>query len=178
MLIDINRLINSVGTETFIKYYYEFKNIDKEELLKLFKKNNERWNENSMTQKIANAQRIFRENREIEAIEHIINIKKATNIPNGIKIKEKAKEILNDETNKLNSTPNKKHNTVNPSLSFIEEKSFFEHIGIADSERIHSEFLAWFLSSDLINKKDKFSFINDLFCLNETTEILLLLSSN
>lgn len=58
--------------------------------------------------------------------------------------------------------------------TFNEEKSFFEYIQIADSERIHSEFISWLLSPDCksINEIDKFNFINNLFKLNETNQII------
>lgn len=71
---NIDRLINSVGTETFVKYFYDFKKLERAELLQAFE--GENWSESSKSQKISNGFRIFKENREIEALEHILLKKK------------------------------------------------------------------------------------------------------
>lgn len=89
--IEIDRLLNSVGTHTFIDYFFEFKNLDKKSLKILFETNKENWKENSFKQKANNGKRIFKEKREIEALEYIILNKKINKIPNGKKIKETAK---------------------------------------------------------------------------------------
>lgn len=94
--LDINRLINSVGTATFIKYFNEFSQLNRDELIILFKDNNETWNQNSKGQKASNGLRIFEENLELEALEHIILKKKEGNIPNGSWVKSRAKEIYKE----------------------------------------------------------------------------------
>ncbi|WP_026452391.1 HNH endonuclease [Aequorivita capsosiphonis] len=90
---NIDRLINSVGTETFIKYFEKFATSSRDELMALFDINNETWKENSKGQKASNGKRIFEENLELEALEHIILKKKENNIPNGSWVKERAREI-------------------------------------------------------------------------------------
>lgn len=94
--IEIDRLLNSVGTHTFIDYFFEFKNLDKKSLKILFETNKENWKENSFKQKANNGKRIFRENRELEALEHIILTKKINKIPNGNRIKEMAKILYSE----------------------------------------------------------------------------------
>lgn len=89
----IDRLINSIGTETFIKYFNNFANSNSEELIAIFTTNNEPWKENSKGQKASNGKRIFEEKLELEALEHIFLNKKENNIPNGLWVKKRAKEI-------------------------------------------------------------------------------------
>ena len=104
-------MINSVGVETFIKYYYEFSKLNKEkvtkaQLSKLFVSNNEKWRVSTITTKINSGLKIFTENREIEAINHILDVKKTGNIPNGINVKKQAKKIRQSfyESELLNSS--------------------------------------------------------------------------
>ncbi len=92
----IDRLINSVGTETFIKYFDKFPSLNREELILLFENNNEMWEESSRDQKASNGKRIFKEGLESEALEYIILKKKENNIPNGSWVKKRAKEIYKD----------------------------------------------------------------------------------
>jgi len=91
--LNINRLINSVGTETFIKYFYEFQQLSKSDLKLLFDKNNENWKDNSKVQKANNGKRIFEKERELEALEYIILKKNENNIPNGTWVKRQAEFI-------------------------------------------------------------------------------------
>lgn len=93
-IIKIERLVNSVGTNTFIKYFNEFQNLDREQMVQLFEQNNESWNENSKNQKFNNGKRIFNEGRVIEALEHIVFKKNEKNIPNGQWVKSRAKQLL------------------------------------------------------------------------------------
>lgn len=111
---NIDRRINSVGTETFIKYFYDFQKLERAELLKTFK--GENWSENSKSQKISNGFRIFKENREIEALEHILLKKKEGNIQNGTWVKTKAKEIY-QQINNVDTTLQ-----TNETVSEIEKK--------------------------------------------------------
>ena len=94
----ISRLIDSVGVATFVKYFKQFSDLHKERTTKskiseLFVENSENWSDSSIAVKINGGLKIFKLNRELEAIEHILNVKKTGNIPNGIEIKEKAKTI-------------------------------------------------------------------------------------
>ncbi|MEX1013586.1 MAG: HNH endonuclease signature motif containing protein, partial [Candidatus Paceibacterota bacterium] len=96
--LNIDRLINSVGTETFIKYFTKFATSDRDELIALFEENSEPWKESSKGQKASNGIRIFKENLEIEALEHIILKKKESKIPNGSWVKKRAKELYIDHS--------------------------------------------------------------------------------
>lgn len=111
---NIDRLINSVGTETFVKYFYDFKKLERAELLQAFE--GENWSESSKSQKISNRFRIFKENREIEALEHILLKKKERNIQNGTWVKAKAKEIY-QHINNVDTTLQ-----TNETVSEIEKK--------------------------------------------------------
>lgn len=111
---NIDRLINSVGTETFVKYFYDFQKLDRAELLQTFESEN--WSESSKSQKISNGFRIFRENREIEALEHILLKKKEGNIQNGTWVKAKATEIY-QQINNVDTTLQ-----TNESVSELEKK--------------------------------------------------------
>lgn len=93
---NIDGLINSVGAETLIKYFYEFQSLNSEELISLIERNNEQWEESSVSTKISAGKRLFRDNRALEAIEHIILRKKENKIPNGSWVKMRAKEIYNE----------------------------------------------------------------------------------
>lgn len=94
----IDRMVNSVGVKTFIKYFYEFSKLNKEkgtksQLSELFGINNEKWSDGSVVTKINSGLKIFSEKRELEALNHILNVKKTGNIPDGINIKKQAKKI-------------------------------------------------------------------------------------
>lgn len=58
-------------------------------------------------------------------------------------------------------------------MTFKEEKSFFEHLRIADSERVHSEFLSWILSKECesVDELERIKFIENLFNIRGTTNI-------
>lgn len=98
--INIDRLINSVGSHTFIKYFFEFKHLEKREIIETFQLNNESWKKISYEQKANNGKRIFNEKREIEALRHIIENKKKGSIPSGKKVKRIA-EIYLDAFSKI-----------------------------------------------------------------------------
>ncbi|MAL59710.1 MAG: hypothetical protein CMC14_06660 [Flavobacteriaceae bacterium] len=94
----ISRLINSVGVATFVKYFYEFYKLhkgrtSKRKIAELFAENSENWSDSSITTKINAGLKIFTLNRELEAIEHILFVKKTGNIPNGNFIKKEAELI-------------------------------------------------------------------------------------
>ena len=94
MEINIDRLLNSVGTNTFITYFNEFQTLSKEELVQLFEHNNESWNERSKIQKANGGKRIFNERRLKEALEHVVFHKKENHIPNGQWVKNQARQYL------------------------------------------------------------------------------------
>ncbi|MBP1616305.1 MAG: hypothetical protein H6Q14_132 [Bacteroidetes bacterium] len=59
-------------------------------------------------------------------------------------------------------------------MTLIEEKSFFEHLQFADSERVHSEFFSWLLSPEClaISESQKINFIEKCFKLEEKIHII------
>jgi hypothetical protein len=59
-------------------------------------------------------------------------------------------------------------------MKFKDQKSFFEHLGMADSERIHSEFISWLFSSEcnVISEPEKINLLRTLFELTETEKII------
>jgi len=67
------RKLNTVGIETFVKYYFEFRNnIENIELFKIFLKNNEPWKESSCITKANTGKAIFKHNLDKEAISFIL----------------------------------------------------------------------------------------------------------
>ena len=62
-VINIDSLVNSVGCEIFVKYFNEFKNLEKSELIILFDKDIPNWKNISKKQEANNGKRIFRENK-------------------------------------------------------------------------------------------------------------------
>jgi predicted restriction endonuclease len=106
----INRLVDSIGSETFVKYFKGLSDLNNEkitknELFALFGKDFKNWSDSSINVKINTGIRIFRENKELEAIKHILEVKKTGNIPNGIEVKKKAKIIRESLTENWFSNP-------------------------------------------------------------------------
>ena len=87
--MDLIRTLNSVGKSTFVKYYYNFKNESRDACILAFEEN---YTDNAKSTRVGHAQRIFRENKNIEALEIII----ASNRVDAETWK-KAKEILSKE---------------------------------------------------------------------------------
>ena len=67
--MDLIRTLNSVGKSTFVKYYYNFKNKSREECIDLFDEN---YTDKAKATRTGHAQRIFREDKNIEALELIL----------------------------------------------------------------------------------------------------------
>lgn len=88
--MDLERILNSVGKSTFVKYYYDFKDKSRDECIKAF---DEDYTDKAKGTRTGHAQRIFRENRNIEALRIII----ASNRLDFETVK-KAKDILAKET--------------------------------------------------------------------------------
>ena len=87
--MDLIRILNSVGKSTFIKYYYNFKNLSRDECIARFDEN---YTEKAKGTRCGHAQRIFRENENIEALKIIINSDRVDE-----KTRSAAKEILAKE---------------------------------------------------------------------------------
>lgn len=115
-VLDINRLVNSVGTGTFIKYFHSFLELDRQQLIELFDTNNETWTENSKGQKASNGKRIFNENLEQEVLENIILRGNPNRIPNGLEILSKARELY------IEYNPKSESQSENVNISLTEKK--------------------------------------------------------
>ena len=68
--MDLIRTLNSVGKSTFVKYYYCFKDKSRDECIAQF---DEDYTDKAKSTRTGHAQRIFRENKNLEALEIIIN---------------------------------------------------------------------------------------------------------
>lgn len=91
----VNEMLNKVGKSTFIRYFDYFrKDIDNEQLFKMFDSNNETWNNNSKKIKASQGKRIFKSNLEIDALKLVVEAN-PSRIGGGEETIAKAKEILN-----------------------------------------------------------------------------------
>ena len=63
--MDLVRVLNSVGKSTFVKYYYNFKYKSRDECIMLF---DEDFTDKAKGTRTGHAQRIFRENKHLEAL--------------------------------------------------------------------------------------------------------------
>ena len=88
--MDLIRTLNSIGKSTFVKYYDNFKTKDREECIAQFA---EAYTDNAKNTRTRHAQRIFRENKQIEALEIIVNSNRVDDVT-----RKRAKEILLIET--------------------------------------------------------------------------------
>jgi len=87
--MDLVRTLNSVGKSTFVKYYYNFKNESRDACIVAFEEN---YTDNAKSTRVGHAQRIFRENKHIEALEIIIASSRVD-----AETWKRAKEILSSE---------------------------------------------------------------------------------
>lgn len=88
--MDLIRTLNSVGKSTFVKYYYCFKDKSRDECIAQF---DEDYTDKAKSTRTGHAQRIFRENKNLEALEIIINSGRVDEVT-----REQAKQILLKET--------------------------------------------------------------------------------
>jgi uncharacterized protein YicC (UPF0701 family) len=86
-------LLESVGVETFVKYYNVFKaNRDErsnEFIKEAFKKGQEKWIKNAINTKASCGKKIFRISKESDALAYIVNEAKVSHF-----IKEEALKLL------------------------------------------------------------------------------------
>lgn len=87
--MDLIRTLNSVGKSTFVKYYYNFKNQSRDECILRFDEN---FTDKAKSTRTGHAQRIFRENKQLEALTIIIQSPRVDSSTH-----ERAKEILKQE---------------------------------------------------------------------------------
>ncbi len=90
--MDLVRTLNSVGKTIFIKYYYDFKLKTREECISNFV---EPYTDYAKSTRTGHAQRIFRENKQIEALSIIIESNRLDE-----ETISRAKEILLEENGK------------------------------------------------------------------------------
>lgn len=88
--MDLIRTLNSVGKSTFVKYYYCFKDKSRDECIAQF---DEDYTNKAKSTRTGHAQRIFREKKNLEALEIIINSGRVDEVT-----REQAKQILLKET--------------------------------------------------------------------------------
>lgn len=90
--MDLVRTLNSVGKTIFIKYYHNFKSKTREECISNFV---EPFTDHAKSTRTGHAQRIFRENKHIDALNLIIQSSRLND-----EIINRAKEILLVENSK------------------------------------------------------------------------------
>lgn len=88
--MDLIRTLNSIGKSTFVKYYYCFRDKSRDECISQI---NEDYTDKAKSTRTGHAQRIFRENKNIEALKIIVNSNRVDSIT-----REQAREILMSET--------------------------------------------------------------------------------
>ncbi len=88
--MDLNRTLNSIGKSTFVKYYFSFKIMSCEECIAQFE---EDYTDKAKRTRTTHAQRIFRENKQLEALDIIIQSNRVDS-----NTRNRAKEILILET--------------------------------------------------------------------------------
>lgn len=87
--MDLARILNSIGKSTFVKYYYNFRDKSRDECIMLFE---EDFTDKAKGTRTGHAQRIFRENRQIEALNIIIKSNRISDVT-----RNRAYEILLQE---------------------------------------------------------------------------------
>ena len=87
--MDLVRVLNSVGKSTFVKYYYNFKDKSRDECIMLF---DEDFTDKAKGTRTGHAQRIFRENKHLEALTIIADSNRVDDA-----IRKRATEILRAE---------------------------------------------------------------------------------
>jgi len=93
---NIERLLNSIGKETFVKYFDAFrKQYDTQELIKVFRKGLENWSEDSCKTKANAGRKLFYSNLEKEALVLIIE-SNPNKIGGGIETINIAKRLISE----------------------------------------------------------------------------------
>ena len=87
--MNLIRVLNSIGKSTFVKYYYNFKTKSREYCIAQF---DEPYTDKAKGTRTGHAQRIFRESKNLEALEIIIKSNRVDDTT-----RNKAKEILASE---------------------------------------------------------------------------------
>jgi len=117
------RYLDTVGIDTFIKYFEYFKlDTENPKLFEIFEQNNEDWNKNAYAVKASSGKRIFRLGIEVEALKYIANDANPNKI--GFEVKKQALRILNDidKLNILQEFNNIDKSVCSADLSFVEKQ--------------------------------------------------------
>jgi hypothetical protein len=140
-------LLQSVGIETFVKYYEVFKAHRFErsnvEIMEFFYENGETWNKDSANTKASKGKKIFKNGQEKEALSHIIN--EASKIDD--KIKEQAKKLFSE-----------KHTIINEEV-FETAKSCAEDLGEKHTILNEEEYKVFF--KDEVQYSSEFKKVNE-----------------
>ena len=90
----MERLLRTVGIETFVKYYDFFnRGLDTNELVKVFERNGETWKSSSFTTKAYAGKAIFKKGYEIDAL-RFVAASNENRVGGGKLTIRRAKEIL------------------------------------------------------------------------------------
>jgi len=85
----VERLLNSIGKATFIKYYYSFRDKSRDYCIAMFEEN---YTDKAKSSRTGHSKKIFRENLEKEALIIIVNSPRVDN-----DTRKKAEKILMNE---------------------------------------------------------------------------------
>jgi len=86
----LEEIIRTIGMKTFVQYYHKLKNDKPKEIIQ-YMKLHEKYEINSIRNKVSTGKRIFRENLEIQALEIISKAEKVEH-----QIREEALKIINN----------------------------------------------------------------------------------
>ncbi len=138
--LEVVRLLKTIGKSTFIKYYNEFKNKNKEQLHRIFDKNRGKWSESSIKTKINTGIRIFEENLEKEALK--ITISSCQVDKETVK---KANEVYYSEFSEV--TEISKYIFIRPEFAFGEDiiKKLFYGYKILKQYRVNDYKIDWYI---------------------------------
>lgn len=90
-MMTLERLIGSIGMRTFVKYYYNFKNHDRNYCITHFEEN---FTDKAKSSKTGHAQLIFKNSQEKDTL---IKISKSSRVDE--ETREQAKQILKNDFN-------------------------------------------------------------------------------
>lgn len=117
-------ILKSLGIETFIKYYYSFKKMNPDEILKKIKSNKEEWTVNTQYTKVSNGISIFKKDINEQILLYIIYKVKTGRITE--ETREKAKEIYNKIEFERNLLANYVEKSLGELSENVEEDLFWQ----------------------------------------------------
>ena len=135
-LFEIKRLLQTVGNQTFIKYYTEFQSKKNINFALLFK--NENWQKTSINAKISSAKKIFENNWQKNALEIILSSRSdEKTINNALEIF--SKEYPNEELKSIRF--------IRPEFIFGENiiEKLFDGYTIHKQYRVEKYIIDWYI---------------------------------